>query len=152
MVALSALTHIIMQYIIQQQVTDSKIAESVIHDDMYGLDHEEVWVIFLTMANTVITKEMASKGVLDSTAIDCRTVLRRALLNNAGRIVLVHNHPSGNPLPSSKDIEFTKKLKGSCTLMDIGLLDHIIIAGNSFYSFADENPYYLEQTKNEQII
>ena len=60
-----------------------------------------MWAIFLTRDNGVIVSEMLTKGTLDSTPIDARTILRRALLNNAAGIIIVHNHPSGNAMPSA---------------------------------------------------
>ena len=60
-----------------------------------------MWAIFLTRDNGVIVSEMLTKGTLDSTPIDARTILRRVLLNNAAGIIIVHNHPSGNAMPSA---------------------------------------------------
>ena len=115
-----------------------RAAEKVLHDNLTGLDHEEVWVLFLTCDNRVITKEMVSKGTLSQTSIDNRTVIKRALLNNAYGIVLLHNHPSGNPRPSVQDIQFTAGMKKACSLMDIQLLDHIIFTDECFFSFSEE--------------
>lgn len=123
------------------QITNSVLAEKVIHNEMMDLDHEEAWLIFLTRSNTVIGTEMVSKGTLNSTSVDCRTILRRVLLNNAGGIIIAHNHPSGNPQPSSEDIRFTERLKDACKLMDIILIDHIIVSCKSFFSFAEEKEY-----------
>lgn len=106
-----------------------------------GLDHEEVWLVYLTSAGGFITSEMVSKGTLSQTSIDCRTILRQALLNNAAGIIILHNHPSGNPLPSPADIRFTQRLRKACSIMEIGLLDHIIVAEKGFYSFAEEKTY-----------
>ena len=128
-------------YTRKQQVKDCMAAERVMRRHFNGLDHEEVWCIFLTSANTVITKEMLSKGTLTKTIIDNRTVMRRALLNNAAAIILLHNHPSGNPMPSPDDIRFTSGLKKACDLMGINLLDHIIIADGEFFSFSEDRTF-----------
>lgn len=125
----------------KQIITCSRIAEGIVHENLYDLDHEEAWGLFLTNQNTVIAVEMLSKGTLNKTSLDSRTVLRRALLNNAGGIIILHNHPSGNPMPSKSDIEFTKKLHDACELMDIGFLDHLIVSHDSYYSFSDEKEY-----------
>lgn len=119
-------------------VSNCRTAHQIVQEQMKGLDHEEVWGLFLTTGNQVIAAEVLSKGTLTQTSIDCRTVLRRALLLNVGAVILFHNHPSGNPTPSVADIIFTKDMKAACDLMDIKLLDHIVTANNSFYSFADE--------------
>ena len=111
---------------------------SVFGETLHGLDHEEVWCLFLNCKNAVIGVDMLSRGTLRETSIDCRTVLRQALLHNASGIILVHNHPSGDPAPSSTDVTFTSDLRLACTLMNIRMLDHIIICDNCFYSFSRE--------------
>ena len=124
----------------QQAITLSKPTTVVgqFHDRMHDLDHEEVWGIFLNRKLHLISEMMLSKGTLTSTSIDNRTVLRNALLLNAEAIILLHNHPSGDPVPSAADIQFTGSLKKACSIFDIRLLDHIIIAEDSFFSFAEE--------------
>lgn len=124
-----------------QPITNCILAEQAVHDEMLGLDHEEAWVLFISNNGRLLAKEMISKGTLTATAIDNFTVLRRALLNNAAKIILLHNHPSGNPAPSVHDIDRTKKLRDACRLMDMELLDHIIVTDESFYSFADEKQH-----------
>lgn len=115
------------------------MAAGFVRNWMCQLDHEEVWAVFLTGNNSVICDMMLSKGTLTQTSIDCRTVLRNALLVNAASLILLHNHPSGTPLPSVSDINFTNQLRKVCALMDILLLDHIIITADTFYSFAEES-------------
>ena len=126
---------------VKQQITDCRAAERVLHDNLSGLDHEEVWCIFLARDNSVIAKEMVSMGTLTQTSIDNRTVIRRALLNNAAGIILLHNHPSGNPQPSQSDIRFTSGMKKACDLMDIQFLDHIIFTDGGFFSFSEEKTF-----------
>ena len=104
-------------------------------DSLGELDHEEAWCLFLTSVNTVICTDMLAKGTLSEVSIDCRTVMRQCLLNNAARVILVHNHPSGDPMPSKNDINFTSRLRFACDMIDIKLLDHIIITKDSFFSF-----------------
>ena len=120
------------------RITDCRAAERALHDNLTGLDHEEVWCVFLTSDKTVISIEMVSMGTLTSTSIDNRTVIKRALMNNAHGIIILHNHPSGNPLPSAQDISFTTGLKIACNIMDIQLLDHIICSERGFFSFSEE--------------
>jgi DNA repair protein RadC len=119
-------------------ITNSQTAVAVLHDQMQALDHEEVWAVFLDLRGKVIDRQMLSKGTLTQTSIDCRTVLRNALLVNAASIILLHNHPSGDPRPSHQDIHFTDRLNKACSLMDIKLLDHIVVGENGYFSFADE--------------
>ena len=105
---------------------------------MKGLDHEECWAMFLNRANYIIGKECISKGGLDSTVLDVKTVVRKAIERKATSVIIVHNHPSGNPLPGCSDIKETGRLKKGLETCGIGLTDHVIIAEDSFYSFADE--------------
>lgn len=105
---------------------------------MRDLDHEECWVLFLNRANRLIAKEMMSSGGQDATVVDKRMILRRALERRAASLILVHNHPSGSPRPSAEDITQTRDLSRALKSCDLCLLDHIIIAGNSYYSFSDE--------------
>ena len=102
------------------------------------LDHEECWVLFLNKANRLISKEMVSQGGLDSTVIDNRAIIRKALDKKASAIILVHNHPSGSALPSRADITQTQALNKALKICDLSLLDHVIVARNAYYSFADE--------------
>ena len=105
---------------------------------MRGIDHEECWGIFLNRASYILGKECLSKGGLDSTVLDVKTIVRKALEKKATSVIIVHNHPSGNPMPGSNDIRETGKLKKGLGTCGIDLTDHIIIAEDSFYSFADE--------------
>ena len=100
--------------------------------------HEECWVLFLNHANRLIGKEMISRGGMDSTSIDRRVILRRVLDRKASGVILVHNHPSGSPYPSVEDIRQTKELGRALASCDLHLVDHVIVAGRSYYSFSDE--------------
>ena len=105
---------------------------------MRGLDHEECWAVYLNRSNYIIGKERQTSGGLSSTVIDISTIMRKALEKKASGIILVHNHPSGNPYPGASDIKETGKLKKAADTCGISLLDHIIISDGRFYSFADE--------------
>ena len=103
-----------------------------------GLDHEECWVLFLNRANYLLAKERMSIGGIDSTILDSRTIVRKAIEKNACGIIVVHNHPSGSAIPGTADINSTKQLDKALKTCEISLLDHVIIAEDSYYSFADE--------------
>jgi len=100
--------------------------------------HEEFWILTLNRANHVITRTRISQGGLSGTVIDTRLILKNALDHLASSIIACHNHPSGNRQPSEADRRITSGLKKSAELMEIKFLDHIIIAGESYFSFADE--------------
>lgn len=103
-----------------------------------GLRHEECWVLFINKSQYVTGDLRMSSGGDDSTTIDVRCILREALSRRAQALVLVHNHPSGNPLPGEADIKATAALKKAAEAMDILLLDHVIICDDCYYSFCDE--------------
>ena len=105
---------------------------------MRALDHEECWVLYLNRANHLICKEMMSSGGMEATIMDCKSIVRKALEKKASGLILVHNHPSGSPLPGVADIEQTRNLKRALAACDISLVDHVVVANDCFYSFADE--------------
>ena len=108
---------------------------------MKHLDHEECWALFLNKANRLIHKEMISQGGIESTIIDNRIIIRKALDRKATGVILVHNHPSGSALPSVEDIRQTQSLNKALKTCDLSMLDHVVIARDSYYSFADEQLY-----------
>lgn len=114
-----------------------------------NLDHEELWVAYLSKENVVIAYEMLFKGSLDAVTISHRQIIARALSRNASNIILFHNHPSGNPTPSLSDINQTRMVNNACKTMEIQLLDHIIIGAGSYYSFADEVTTSFKTNKSE---
>ena len=102
------------------------------------LTFEESHFVTLNNASKVIAHHKTSQGGMAGTVMDTRLILKQALLDGASKIILAHNHPSGNLKPSEADISITKKIKESAKLMDIALLDHLIITQHSYFSFADE--------------
>jgi len=120
------------------KITTSTDAYDYIAMGLKDLAHEEFWVIFLDRANNVIDRSKISQGGVSGTVIDVRIILKQAIEKLASGIILVHNHPSGNLQPSSSDIEITRKTADAAKLVDMNVLDHLIVAGNKFTSFADE--------------
>jgi len=102
------------------------------------LSHEEFWVLLLNRNNLVIDKMLVSQGGLSGTIIDVRIILKMALDKLASSIILCHNHPSGNLVPSEADKEITRKIKEAGKHMDIPVLDHLIIGNGAYFSFTDE--------------
>ena len=129
------------------KITNCNIAAEIMQPVFKDMDHEEVWVLFLKSGNKPICMEMLAKGSLDMVAIDSRTILRRALLNNAAGIVVFHNHPSDDPTPGREDIAFTAKLHDACEIMGINLIDHIVMTDDSYFSFAGEKRYNMKQSE-----
>lgn len=123
----------------KQAVCTPEVAYRIMIPHMRDLDHEECWVLYLNRSNHLIGKEMMTSGGLDSTIIDCKMIVRKALEKKASGLILAHNHPSGSALPGTADITQTMALKKALATCDISLLDHIIVARDSYYSFSDEH-------------
>jgi DNA repair protein RadC len=99
---------------------------------------EEVVMLCLNRANKVVGFYKVSSGGLSSCILDPRVIFTIALNCGATSIILSHNHPSGNTTPSVQDKDITKKIKEAGKLLDIGLLDHIILTDDNYYSFMEE--------------
>jgi DNA repair protein RadC len=99
---------------------------------------ERFIVVCLNSANKIIKYEVISVGNLNSSIVHPREVFKVAIENNSASIILIHNHPSGNPDPSNEDIAITKKIVETGTIMSIPVFDHIIIAGKNFTSFVEK--------------
>jgi len=95
-----------------------------------GLDHEVFMVLFLDVQNRVIASEEMFRGSLTQTSVYPREVVKRTLELNAASVIFAHNHPSGAVQPSRADEVLTQTLKASLALIDAGVLDHFIVAGN----------------------
>ncbi len=95
-------------------------------------------VLLLNRANRLIKEVSVSEGTLDASIVHPRDVFREALLEPAAAVILIHNHPSGNPSPSEEDLRITRQLVEAGRLLGIKVLDHIILAGNTHRSLADE--------------
>ena len=98
--------------------------------DMVTLPQEQLRVILLSTKLSVIDSHIVYQGTVDAAAIRVSEVLRPAIVANAPNMVLVHNHPSGDPTPSPDDQRMTKRVKDAADLMDIELKDHIVVAAN----------------------
>lgn len=124
-------------------ITNPKAVFNMMQPRLRGLDHEECWGIYLNRANYVLGQECFSKGGLDSTIIDIKTIVRKALEKKAASLIIVHNHPSGSAIPGERDIKETGRLKKALETCGMALTDHIIISEDAYYSFADEQINYL---------
>ena len=102
------------------------------------LDRECLWRIDLDARSQVIGYEVVSIGSLTASLVHPREVLKGALLANAAGFILAHNHVSGDPSPSADDRETTRRIKGAGELLGIPLVDHMIVAGERFFSFREQ--------------
>ena len=126
----------------RKKITNSKDACTQL---LEGFDNqtiamqEEFVVLLLNKSNRVLGIYKASKGGISGVMVDIRLVMVAALKSLATGLIISHNHPSGNLIPSINDVELTARFDSACKLLDIDLLDHIIVTpDHSFYSFANE--------------
>ena len=114
--------------------SDSDVAR-LMEPQLGMLKHEECWALYLASSGRVLDRMRISQGGVQTTVVDCRLIIKRAIELLATQIVLVHNHPSGTTDPSRQDIELTERVSEAARLFDIRLLDHVIIAQGARYSF-----------------
>jgi len=105
------------------------------HTVMAHRDTEQFRILFLDTKNVLIADEAQSKGTIDHVPVYPREVVKRALELNAASLLLVHNHPSGDPTPSQADITITKQIEDAAKTMGISLHDHLIIGKSAELSF-----------------
>ena len=120
------------------KLLSSLSAFNIIKGDLEDLSHEEFWVILLNRSSSMIKKKRVSEGGVSGTVADPKIIFKFALDELVSGLILVHNHPSRNLKPSDSDIALTKKMKEAGKLLEVAVLDHIIVAGQQYFSFADE--------------
>jgi DNA repair protein RadC len=121
----------------RKEVKSSEDAFNLLSPNLSDKTREEFWLIIMKK-NTVVSVERLHEGGLDTSMVDIRLLLKRLLEKDATNFIMAHNHPSGKLSPSQSDINLTKKIKEAVNYLDIKLLDHLIIGGYKYYSFADE--------------
>ncbi|WP_126970581.1 RadC family protein [Gynurincola endophyticus] len=130
----------ITEKIPSSKISDPKSAIEFAKASIQFFPYEVFHVIFLNNANKVISFENLSEGSITATIADPRIIFKRALELGAIKLILCHNHPSGNAAPSDADIRLTRKLSQAAQLLDLSVIDHLIITTEQYYSFA-ENGY-----------
>ena len=121
------------------KLTCSRDSFNLLKDSWEDQDYCETFkVILLNRASKVIGVKTISTGGITGTVADPKLIFQTALLCHAVSIVVAHNHPSGNKRPSEADIKLTQRLKNGGLYLEIAVLDHIIMAEDDYYSFADE--------------
>ena len=108
------------------------------HTAMAHRETEQFRVLYLDTKNTLIADEEQAKGTVNHVPVYPREVVKRALETNASALILVHNHPSGDPTPSQSDIDMTAKVKAAAEALGLTLHDHIIIGKSTELSFRSE--------------
>ena len=106
----------------------------VLMENMNYLKTEQLKLVILNNSNEILKIQNITEGNSNMVAADAKNILSEVIKIQAPKIILVHNHPSGNLMPSQNDIDFTKRIKQACEILGVQLLDHIIIAGNGYTS------------------
>jgi DNA repair protein RadC len=132
-------TEILKQKLIEQPVhKSSKEVFDYLYYSMRDLKKEVFKILYLNSRNQIINTLDLFEGTLESIPIRPRDIVESVVKHEATRLIFVHNHPSGDPTPSKSDKQFTRDLVFIGMILQIKVLDHIIIGGNTYFSFADE--------------
>lgn len=123
-------------------VGSSNDSHALFYPLLCDLAHEELWVAYLDRSGKVVDKIKVSQGGVSGTVSDIRLILKAGLHSLCSGMILCHNHPSGNLMPSKQDDELTFRLQQAAQLMEMKLLDHLILSDNKYYSYADEGRLY----------
>jgi len=123
----------------QDVIKESSDVYNIFLPDLGDLSYEEFWILLLNHANKVVAKVKIASGGVHQTIVDVKLLFKYALDHLATGIILCHNHPSGNLFPSAADKLLTNKIVDGAKFLDIRILDHVIIARDEYFSFADEH-------------
>jgi len=115
-------------------------------------DREALWCIFLDAKNRTLGLEKMFEGTITASAVYPREIIKAALTKKAVAIIIAHNHPSGDPAPSSEDLAITFRLQVACSSMNITLHEHLIVGDDSYHSFADTGRIADNHRKIEGIL
>jgi len=126
-------------------ITNAQIIYELYKYELINLKQENLIVLFLNTKKQIITSKTVFIGTINKIIVHSREIFYEAIKNCAVYIILIHNHPSGDPTPSKEDIEFTNEIKEVGLLIKIPLIDHIIIGNNKYYSFYDNNRWLYEK-------
>jgi len=142
-------TQIVALFELTKRVKGGVICEKVINNSEDIAKHymeklkdkkkEYFIAVFLDSKNKVIKDEVISIGTLNVSIVHPRELFKEAIKNSANSLILVHNHPSGDILPSDTDLHITKELENVGKMLQLNLLDHIIVSDKEYYSFKDKN-------------
>lgn len=119
------------------QIASSRSVYDLMREKLERQQNEEFWILHLNRANRVTSQEQISKGGITQTAVDIKLIAKSAIDRLSSAIILVHNHPSGNMIPSGPDDALTRRIVEICKIVDVKVLDHVIIGPSGFYSYTD---------------
>lgn len=119
-------------------IRKSKDAFLLLKAHLSDLNHEEFWVLYLNRGARLLKKECISRGGITGTVVDIKMILKAGLDLQASSLILAHNHPSGQLIPSSADKQLTQKMVNAAISVDMLVADHLILNASTYVSFADE--------------
>jgi DNA repair protein RadC len=111
---------------------------NLLYSYFQGLKQEEFYILLLNKALKPLKVERISIGKIDATLVDIKIIAKLSIDSLASSVIVAHNHPSGNLKPSTSDDKLTTQIKSALNLLEIQLLDHLIIAEDKYFSYADE--------------
>lgn len=114
---------------------------TLMNPSLKGLRKEECWALFLDKRQRLLRRQKLTSGTADGVLLDSRGVVRDAVRIGACGIIIVHNHPAGDPRPSDADLRHTRNLRKMADTCDVDLVDHVIVSDSSFYSFAEDKVF-----------
>jgi len=131
-----------LKFMMVKEATEEKLnSPEKVYRFMLGeakIDRECVWVLHMNSKLRLIEKELVSMGTVDGAHAHPREIFKKAILNSSSSIIVVHNHPSGDPVPTEEDKKVAKRLKQSGEILDIPVRDFIVISSEGYTSFAKE--------------
>lgn len=122
----------------QTELTNPAAISDYYMESMRHLEHEKCIALYLDSKCRLLSEVTLSIGTVNSAIVSRRELFKNALKANASQIVLLHNHPSGDPTPSGEDVEMTQKIRQAAILMELPLVDHIIIGDHTYISFREK--------------
>ncbi len=122
-----------------KKITQAKDVFDLFHARLKDEKQEHFYILMLNNKNNIIGEKLISKGTLDAAIIEPREIFREAIKNSAARVILLHNHPSGDPTPSEEDIEVTQRLTDAGKMLNLQVLDHVIIGKERYWSNVENN-------------
>ena len=130
-----------IRYEYDEEITHPIIAKDLATRIIGNSDRESFLVLSLNIKHKINNASVISQGAVDYSLVHPREVFKTAILSNSNKIMVFHNHPSGDTSPSKEDINLTKRLKKCGEILGISLMDHIIVSENEseYYSFKEHH-------------
>lgn len=128
-----------------EPITTPEQAIKILANELKYFDREVMFSVNLNQKNQIINAHIVSVGTIKESIVDPKSIFKASLLSNASKIILLHNHPSGNCTPSKEDYLITDKIRDCCNLFQMKLVDHIVIGKGSYYSINCETEFEMDE-------